>query len=187
MRLGSKIYFGVMVTLVSCLITLLATGFFAEKLQKPKEFLSEPLEYCMEDISIYEDIEEIRQKVAELEGILSKIAKYMEVNFQVDIFEITGYAPLDDEAIEGECYSGDPSITANGEPVIPGLTAAAGSGIPFGTTVYIDGIGPRIVQDRGGAVGNRNLDIVFETKDEAIRFGRQNRTVILVKEDIKEE
>ena len=92
---------------------------------------------------------------------------------------VTAYAPLDPNAIEGMCYQGDPEITASGEKVTPGVTVAAGPDIPFGTRVYIEGIGWRIVQDRGGKVGNNALDIAVLTKEEALSIGKSNKLVII--------
>ena len=76
------------------------------------------------------------------------------------------------------CYEGDPRITASGAPVVPGVTVAAGKELPFGTELYIRGIGKRIVQDRGGAIGRGRLDIAVETQAEAYQFGRRH---VLVK------
>jgi len=38
--------------------------------------------------------------------------------------------------------------------VVPGVTVAAGKDLPFGTELYIRGIGKRIVQDRGAEIMN---------------------------------
>ena len=100
--------------------------------------------------------------------------------WEIDTWETTAYAPLDPTAVEGVCYSGDPNITASGEQVVPGVTVAAGPGVPFGTTVYIEGIGKRIVQDRGGAIGNNNLDVAVWNRQDALEWGRQDRRVVIV-------
>ena len=44
--------------------------------------------------------------------------------------EVTSYAPLDPDAVEGMCYSGDPSITATGTTVRYGVAAADFSKLP---------------------------------------------------------
>ncbi len=101
----------------------------------------------------------------------------------IDEFEVTGYAPLDPNAVEGMCYAGDPNITASGEQVVPGVTVAAGKEIPFGTRLYIEGLGWREVQDRGGMIGSRSLDVAFSSKGEALRFGRKTLKVMIPKEE----
>ena len=94
--------------------------------------------------------------------------------------EATGYAPLDPNAIEGVCYSGDPRITSSGNPSNPSRSVAMGRNFPFGTEIYIPGLGYRIVEDRGGAIGNSQLDIMFLTQKEALGFGRQKDFLIFV-------
>ena len=87
--------------------------------------------------------------------------------------EITAYT-----ASAEECGN-DLGITANGEEVQRGFVAADSS-IPFGTILYIDGIGRVVVKDRGGAISRNRIDIYMETKDEAVNFGRQYRKVFFI-------
>ena len=101
------------------------------------------------------------------------------LNVEVVDMEITAYAPLDPKAIEGVCYSGDPTITASGNKVVIGRTVASGRNLPFGTLVFIKGFGFRIVEDRGGKIKSHNLDIAVQTKAEAWQIGRQERRVII--------
>jgi 3D (Asp-Asp-Asp) domain-containing protein len=100
-------------------------------------------------------------------------------SYQVQLMNITMYAPLSAGAIGGHDYSGDPSLSYSGERVVPGKTAAAGSNIPIGTKIYIEGLGWRQVNDRGGAIGPNDIDLAVATKEEAIKFGLQQRLVIL--------
>ena len=97
----------------------------------------------------------------------------------MDEFEVTAYAPLDPRAVEGMCYSGDLNVTASGLPPIPGETVAAGPGIPFGSRVWIEGVGIRTVNDRGGRIHDRALDVVMETRAEALRFERQQLRAVV--------
>jgi 3D (Asp-Asp-Asp) domain-containing protein len=53
--------------------------------------------------------------------------------------------------------------------------------MPFGTKIYIDGVGERIVQDRGGAIKGNRIDLYFENHQEANNFGRQKRKVTILK------
>ena len=100
-------------------------------------------------------------------------------SYQVQLMNITMYAPLSAGAIGGHDYSGDPSLSYSGERVVPGKTAAAGSNIPIGTKIYVEGLGWRQVNDRGGAIGPNDIDLAVATKEEAIKFGLQQRLVIL--------
>jgi len=99
--------------------------------------------------------------------------------------EVTAYAPLCPQAITGWDYSGDPLITASGEEVVPWKTAAAGRNIPFGTYVLIENIGLWRINDRGGLIGPKNLDIAVNTTQEARKFGRQRlQAIFLSKEQL---
>ncbi len=124
---------------------------------------------------LQEEIEKIEEKLKDIETRLNKIED--ELN-KWSVYEATAYAPLDPNAKEGMCYEGDPRITASGAPVVPGVTVAAGKELPFGTELYIRGIGKRIIQDRGGAIGRGRIDIAVETQAEAFQFGRRH---VLVK------
>ena len=123
--------------------------------------------------SIYE---ELYDRLEKQEKILREIIDILQ-EWDVREKEVTGYAPLDPNAVEGMCYSGDPNITASGEQVIPGVTAAAT--IDFGTRVLVPGRGIYVVQDRGGRIKEGQLDITFKTQREALEFGRQTISVMV--------
>lgn len=55
-------------------------------------------------------------------------------------------------------------MTASGEVAQEGITIAM-DGLPFGTRVYIENVGVRIVQDRGGAIKGNRIDIFCSTHE----------------------
>ena len=123
----------------------------------------------------------LRGRIAELKQQQTELGDRMESwldTWEVELWESTAYAPLDSQAIEGMCYSGDPRITTSGAKTTPGVTAAAGPGVEFGTKVYVAGDGARIVQDRGGRIGNGCIDLAMKTREEALAWGRRRVTVI---------
>ena len=62
-------------------------------------------------------------------------------------------------------------ITSSGAKVQPGVTVAADTSIlPYGTVVYIEGIGLRVVQDTGSAVVGNKLDVSVNTHAEALSW-----------------
>ena len=122
----------------------------------------------------------LKEFMREKEDAHRSLEDFLEI-FQPEEVEITGYAPLDPRAIEGMCFTGNPNITYSGEPVQIGVTVAAGPEIPIGTRVWIQGHGWRVVQDRGGGVVRRNLDIAVETREEAFAIGRRSAIVVFEK------
>lgn len=71
--------------------------------------------------------------------------------------------------------------TASGAVAQEGVTIAADWDVlPPGTVVYIDGLGERVVQDRGGAIKGNSVDVYFEDHDEALVFGRQTVRLYIV-------
>ena len=71
--------------------------------------------------------------------------------------------------------------TASGAVAEQGVTIAADWDVlPPGTVVYIDGLGERVVQDRGGAIKGNAVDVYFEDHDEALVFGRQTVRLYIV-------
>lgn len=72
-------------------------------------------------------------------------------------------------------------ITASGEKAVQGVTVAADKSIPFGTRIYIEGVGERIVQDRGGAIKGNRIDLYFDSHQSALNFGRQTKQVTIMK------
>ena len=78
-------------------------------------------------------------------------------------------------------------ITASGQPIQAGVTVAADQSIfPYGTVLYIEGIGIRIVQDKGGAVQGNHLDVAVGTHENALAWsGYGNHRVWIIEENTK--
>ena len=131
-------------------------------------------------------VDYLKQKMEEMQDriqdIRNRLDSLLETFDMADTYTITAYAPLDPSAVYGLDYIGNPNVTASGDRPIPDETVAADKSIPFGTKVWIEGIGIRTVNDRGGAIKRGRLDLCMETRDEALQFGRQRRKVIILKE-----
>ena len=77
-----------------------------------------------------------------------------------------------------QCCGKDNGITASGVKVQEGITVAADtSKLPFGTKIYIKGIGWRTVQDRGGSIKGNRLDIYVPSHDSPMPYNVQNLDV----------
>lgn len=77
-------------------------------------------------------------------------------------------------------YIATGNTCANGEYPTAGYTIASNT-LPLGTRVYIEGIGERVVEDRGGMAGNV-IDVFVSSYDEAIQFGRQTGEVYILED-----
>jgi len=85
-------------------------------------------------------------------------------------------------ACEECCGSYADGYTASGTEVEEGRTVAAGPELPFGAVLHITGLGLRVVEDRGGAIGNGRIDLFIDCHQRALRFGRQRLRVWVVRE-----
>lgn len=112
-----------------------------------------------------------------LEENIGDGAKNTEIETVQPIIEeyvITAYCPC------VQCCGKSDGITASGEKAIEGITVAMDKSMPFGTKIYIDGVGERIVQDRGGEIKGNRIDLYFDSHQEALNFGRQTKEVTIL-------
>lgn len=71
--------------------------------------------------------------------------------------------------------------TADGSVAQAGVTIAADWDVfPAGTVLYIEGLGERIVQDRGGAINGYDVDVYHNDHNAALQFGRQHLQAYVV-------
>jgi 3D (Asp-Asp-Asp) domain-containing protein len=68
-------------------------------------------------------------------------------------------------------------MTARGTTAKKGTVAADPIMFPFGTRLAIPGYGTGIVEDVGGAIKGRHVDVWFPTHEEARRWGRRELAV----------
>lgn len=78
-------------------------------------------------------------------------------------YRISAYCPCE------KCCLKSDGITASGTQATAGRTAAM-NGVPFGTKIVIDGH-EYTVEDRGGGLGSKIIDIYFDTHEEALNSG----------------
>lgn len=78
-----------------------------------------------------------------------------------------------------ECGKND-RVTSSGLKVEEGRTIACPPEFPFGAKIYIEGVGERRCEDRGGAIKGNHVDIYMETKTDAFAFGRKNLTAYVI-------
>jgi len=83
---------------------------------------------------------------------------------------VTGYSSTPDQ-----CW-GDPFTTASGAKVHHG-TMACPPEYAFGTKIEIEGMGNYVCEDRGGKIKCNHFDIWFESRGEALNWGKRTVSV----------
>lgn len=124
------------------------------------------------DISIEEIEEETKVKVE-----IPKTNRHSITRGSEMIFEATAYT--DDVQSQGKWVG----QTASGMKPQVGVVAVDPKVIPLGTKLYIEGYNNNdicIAGDTGGAIKGNRLDLFFDTREEALKFGRQKVKIILV-------
>ncbi|MFC6335146.1 ubiquitin-like domain-containing protein [Paenibacillus septentrionalis] len=72
-------------------------------------------------------------------------------------------------------------ITASGTKVEEGRTIAVDTSvIPMGWWVYIEGVGLRRAEDKGGAIKGNKIDVYFDSVNVATKFGRKKGVTVYV-------
>lgn len=114
----------------------------------------------------------VRAENREVEEIQPRVAKTITV-------VVSAYCK---ENYPHICNDGDSVYTATGTIATVGRTIAVDPNfIPYGTQVEIEGIGVRIAEDTGGAIKGDRIDLLFETHQEALNWGRQTKKVTIMK------
>lgn len=83
----------------------------------------------------------------------------------------TGYSSQD---------PGNGNYTATGSRLKKGIVSVDSKIIPLGTKMYVEGYGYAIADDVGGAIKGHRIDLAFDSRYDALQFGRQNVTVYIL-------
>lgn len=111
--------------------------------------------YPMVDIKIPEEGESMKNYTGKVDTSDTSIFQY------AGNFRITGYSPYC-----AHCCGGSTSgLTASGNNAVCGYTISCTKNIPFGTTLYIEGYGFYVVEDRGVPYADL-IDIACPTHDD---------------------
>ncbi|MGH7442045.1 MAG: 3D domain-containing protein [bacterium] len=87
----------------------------------------------------------------------------------------TGYDPGPEDNTRGWV-----DITRMGSRARFGIVAVDPDFIPLGTRVYVEGYGPGLAADVGGAIKGHRMDLCFNSSDQARAWGRRHSRVWIV-------
>lgn len=117
--------------------------------------------------------------------------EWVRVRFDGQRGYVHGEYLQEDDPLEGMTYLGSWHITAythtgnvcaNGNYPTAGYTVACNA-LDFGTKIYIEGVGERVVEDRGpGWLGSAWCDVFMSDYGSCVAWGSQYREVYLVEE-----
>lgn len=97
---------------------------------------------------------------------------------ETQTFLVTAYCNEDYPHI---CNDGDNRYTATMTTPTVGRTIAVDpTEIPYGTEVIIDGH-TYVAEDTGGSIKQKRIDILFDTHEEALAFGIQEKEVTILR------
>lgn len=90
------------------------------------------------------------------------------------VLSATGYTAGKESNPDGNGY------TYTGMKAVRGVVAVDPNVIPLYTRVYVEGYGPAIAADIGGAIKGNKIDLCFDTVEEALEWGRRPVTVYIL-------
>lgn len=98
--------------------------------------------------------------------------KSKRMRFSLGKFKVTAYCPC------RKCSEGYGNRTATGVRARQGRTVAVDPKVmPYGTRIYIKGMGEFVAEDCGGGVKGKHIDIYFESHQETVKFGVKYKKV----------
>lgn len=117
-------------------------------------------------------VEENRGVVGALESVLPEESYVEPVKTEEpDWIEYVVTAYCGCRECVGKWHTEGYTLTASGWGAQAGVTIAADESYPFGTVLYLEGLGERVVMDRGSAIVGNHLDLYFDTHEEACEWG----------------
>ncbi len=163
-----------------CAVTLaiVALMFFAGTTNSKLETIEQKIADLSEEnaVSINVSTDEEKSLVEENRGVVGALETGLPEESCVEPEEpdwieyvVTAYCGC--RECVGNWYTEGYTLTASGWGAQAGVTIAADESYPFGTVLYLEGLGERVVMDRGNAIVGNHLDLYFDTHEEACEWG----------------
>lgn len=136
------------------------------------------LAICVIVVFVCELIADIKPKAQEKEAVEVQTEQPIVDNLpkneivqeekNAEIYLLTAYCPC------LECSEGYGDMTATGKKAVEGRTIAVDPNIiPYGTELYIDGVGYRTAEDCGSLVKGKHIDVYFDCHSKVDDFGKR--------------
>lgn len=111
------------------------------------------------------------QEEPKTEPEIAEVSEEPEETFEPEwlTFVATAYCPC--EKCCGKWSKIAYKATASGVGAVEGRTIAMSEEYAFGTHIYIEGMGERVCEDRGSAIGPGRIDVYFDNHEDALNFG----------------
>ena len=77
-------------------------------------------------------------------------------------------------------YSKVITVEATGSRLKKGIVSVDPRLIPLGTRLYVEGYGYAVADDVGGAIKGHRIDLAYDSRSEALQFGRQTVKVYVL-------
>ncbi len=142
---------------------------------------------------ISENNKEVERVVVRENVLIQPVAQHSLVGTRVEKLDDVKLRARDIMWMDATAY--DPGPESNGiwtgKPTAYGLTVGYGVVavdpriIPLGTRLYIEGYGYAIAGDTGGAIKNFRIDLGYNSRSEAMKFGRREVKVYILDDSSK--
>lgn len=133
---------------------------------------------CLFAIESREPVEQPQTRVVQIDSTRRKLGTF-EVTYYCSCEKCCGSWGANRPEVNGKKIV----YTANGAVAREGITVAVDPEvIPYGTYLYIEGLGYRVAQDCGGAIKGNRIDIYMNDHQRALEAGRHSADVYILLE-----
>jgi len=134
----------------------------------------------------YKDGEEIKREKLKTKVVKKPVPRIIAVGDRSGIIFSRGktYRAVKKMTMVVSAYTHTGNPTATGEIPKRGTIAVDPRVIPLGTKLYVEGYGYGTASDTGGEIKGARLDVFFENRQQALKWGLK-RVEVLILEEIK--
>lgn len=130
----------------------------------------------------FEDGQEVSRELIEKKIIKEPVKQIVSMG-SLQVASRSGNNLEFEQVIEmtATAYTHTGNMTATDIWPAPGIVAVDPKVIPLKTRLYIEGYGYATAMDTGGAIKGNRIDLFFNTKAEALKWGRKSVKVFILK------